>query len=163
AAARRVAIGSYLPSLFLISSASWSDQTTLGTAGATPGLNPAGAMNTYGAGFVAALDVFTGGRRGAQRSYAEAISQAAGAGSVRPACGRQRLGRCRPADHARARAARAQRLGAARAGTGGRPRGRAGPGVGECRRCRRAGLEEPIPPDHLTRGGLQLGEPVECP
>ena len=82
AAARRVAIGSYLPSFFLISGASWSDQTTLGAAGATPGLNPAGAMNTYGAGFVAALDVFTGGRRGAQRSYAEAISQAADAGSV---------------------------------------------------------------------------------
>src|SRR3989442_7795334 len=39
-------------------------------------------MNTYGAGFAAALDVFTGGRRGAQRSYAEAITQAADAGLV---------------------------------------------------------------------------------
>src|SRR5207244_4295767 len=82
AALRRVALGAYLPSLSLISSAAWSDQTTLGTAGVTPGLSPAGGMNTYGAGFAAALDVFTGGRRGAQRSYAEAITQAADAGLV---------------------------------------------------------------------------------
>jgi len=82
AAARRVAIGAYLPSLSLISSAGWSDQTTLGAAGVTPGLNSAGAMNTYGAGVVGALDVFTGGRRGAQRGYAEAITQAADAGLV---------------------------------------------------------------------------------
>src|SRR5207245_1600593 len=82
AALRRVALGAYLPSLSLISSAAWSDQTTLGTAGVTPGLSPAGGMNTYGAGFAAALDVFTGGRRGAQRNYAEAITQAADAGPL---------------------------------------------------------------------------------
>src|SRR5260370_12209659 len=39
-------------------------------------------MNTYGAGFAAALEVFTGGRRGAQRGQSEAISQAADAGFV---------------------------------------------------------------------------------
>jgi outer membrane protein len=81
AAARRVALGTYLPSLSLISSAGWSDQTLAG-AGVTPGLASTSAMNTYGAGIVGALDVFTGGRRGAQRSYAEAISQAADAGFV---------------------------------------------------------------------------------
>jgi outer membrane protein len=80
AAARRVALGAYLPSLSLISSAGWSDQT-LGTAGLTPGLASPSA-NTYGAGLVGALDVFTGGRRGAERSYSEAISQAADAGLV---------------------------------------------------------------------------------
>jgi len=80
AAARRVALGAYLPSLSLISSAGWSDQT-LGTAGLTPGLASTSA-NTYGAGLVGALDVFTGGRRGAERSYSEAISQAADAGLV---------------------------------------------------------------------------------
>src|SRR5438309_8259024 len=80
AAARRVALGTYLPSLSVISSAGWSDQT-LGTAGLTPGLASTSA-NTYGAGLVGALDVFTGGRRGAQRSYSEAISQAADAGLV---------------------------------------------------------------------------------
>src|SRR3989449_689748 len=81
AALRRVALGTYLPSLSLISSAGWSDQT-LTSIGVTPGLASAGAMNTYGAGLVGALDVFTGGRRGAQQSYAEAVTQAADAGFV---------------------------------------------------------------------------------
>src|SRR5439155_22393016 len=44
AALRRVALGTYLPSLSLISSAGWSDQT-LGGVGVTPGLNPSSAMN----------------------------------------------------------------------------------------------------------------------
>ena len=81
AALRRVALGTYLPSLSLISSAGWSDQTLTGV-GVTPGLASAGVMNTYGAGLVGALDVFTGGRRGAQQSYAEAVTQAADAGFV---------------------------------------------------------------------------------
>jgi len=81
AAARRVALGTYLPSVSLISSAAWSDQVLAGT-GVTPGLASTSAMNTYGAGVVGALDVFTGGRRGAERSYAEAITQAADAGLV---------------------------------------------------------------------------------
>jgi len=81
AALRRVALGAYLPSLSLISSAGWSDQTT-GGVGTLPTLTQTGGMNTYGAGFAAALDVFTGGRRGAQRSQADAISQAADAGFV---------------------------------------------------------------------------------
>jgi outer membrane protein len=81
AAARRVALGTYLPSVSLISSAGWSDQTLTGAA-VTPGLASTSAMNTYGAGIVGGLEVFTGGRRGAQRSYADAISQAADAGFV---------------------------------------------------------------------------------
>jgi outer membrane protein len=76
-----VALGAYLPSLSLVSSAGWSDQTVSGV-GTVATLTPTGGMNTYGAGFAAALDVFTGGRRGAQRSQAEAISQAADAGFV---------------------------------------------------------------------------------
>jgi outer membrane protein len=79
AALRRVALGAYLPAVSLISSAGWSDQT-LANAGVVPGLTQAGGMNTYGAGVAAALDLFTGGRRGAQRSQAEALSQAADAG-----------------------------------------------------------------------------------
>jgi len=81
AALRRVALGTYLPSVSLISSAAWSDQA-LAAAGVTPGLASTSATNTYGAGVVGALDVFTGGRRGAQRSYAEAITQAVDAGLV---------------------------------------------------------------------------------
>ena len=81
AALRRVALGAYLPSLSLVSSAGWSDQT-LSAVGTVPTLTQTGGMNTYGAGFAAALDVFTGGRRGAQRSQSEAISQAADAGFV---------------------------------------------------------------------------------
>jgi outer membrane protein TolC len=80
AALRRVTLGAYLPSLSLVSSAGWSDQTT--SLGTVPTLTQTGGMNTYGGGFAAALDVFTGGRRGAQRSQAEAISQAADAGFV---------------------------------------------------------------------------------
>ena len=80
AALRRVTLGAYLPSLALTSSAGWSDQTTSGLG--VTSLTPTGGTNTYGAGFGASLDVFTGGRRGAQRSQAEALSQAADAGFV---------------------------------------------------------------------------------
>lgn len=80
AALRLVTLGAYLPSLALTSSAGWSDQTT-SSLGVTS-LTPTGGTNTYGAGFAASLDVFTGGRRGAQRSQAEALSQAADAGFV---------------------------------------------------------------------------------
>jgi outer membrane protein TolC len=80
AALRRVTLGAYLPSVFLNSSAGWSDQS-LATAGAS-GLAPGSSVNAYGAGLAAAIDVFTGGRRGAQRSEAEAITQAADAGLV---------------------------------------------------------------------------------
>src|SRR5207244_3782623 len=80
AALRRVALGAYLPTVALNSSAGWSDQS-LATAGVTSLAQPS-TVNAYGAGLAAAIDVFTGGRRGAQRSQADAISQAADAGLV---------------------------------------------------------------------------------
>ena len=80
AALRRVTLGAYLPSVSLNSSAGWTDQS-LASAGATSLAQPS-TVNAYGAGLAAAVDVFTGGRRGAQRSQAEAISQAADAGLV---------------------------------------------------------------------------------
>jgi len=80
AALRRVTLGAYLPSVALNSSAGWTDQSlaTTGVSGSALG----STLNAYGAGLAAAVDVFTGGRRGAQRSQAEAISQAADAGLV---------------------------------------------------------------------------------
>ncbi len=80
AALRRVTLGAYLPSVALNSSAGWTDQSlaTTGVSGSALG----SPLNAYGAGLAAAVDVFTGGRRGAQRSQAEAISQAADAGLV---------------------------------------------------------------------------------
>src|SRR2546430_9946402 len=81
AALRRVALGAYLPTVALNSSAGWTDQS-LATSGVVSGGAQGSTLNAYGAGLAAAVDVFTGGRRGADRSYAEAISQAADAGFV---------------------------------------------------------------------------------
>src|SRR2546422_906543 len=81
AALRRVTLGAYLPTVALNSSAGWTDQS-LATSGVVSSTAPGSTLNAYGAGLAAAVDVFTGGRRGAQRSQAEAISQAADAGLV---------------------------------------------------------------------------------
>lgn len=81
AALRRVTLGAYLPTVALNSSAGWTDQS-LATTGAVSGLAQSSTLNAYGAGLAAAVDVFTAGRRGAQRSQADAISQAADAGLV---------------------------------------------------------------------------------
>jgi len=81
AALRRVALGAYLPTVALNSSAGWTDQS-LATSGVVSGGAQGSTLNAYGAGLAAAVDVFTGGRRGADRSYAEAISHAADAGFV---------------------------------------------------------------------------------
>src|SRR2546425_2404949 len=75
-AARRVALGAYLPSLALASSAGWTDPSS------PAALSSATSTNTYGAGVAASLDLFTGGRRGAQRSAADAEARAADAGWV---------------------------------------------------------------------------------
>jgi len=80
AALRRVTLGAYLPTVALNSSAGWTDQS-LATSGVVSG-TAGSTLNAYGAGLTAAVDVFTGGRRGAERSQAEAISQAADAGLV---------------------------------------------------------------------------------
>jgi outer membrane protein len=74
-AAQRVAIGAYLPSLALTSTATSTDQSA-GSGGSST------AQNAYGAGVAALVDVFTGGRRSAQRVQANALSRAAGAGLV---------------------------------------------------------------------------------
>jgi len=82
-AAERVALGAYLPSLYLNSAAGWSDQTLASTTAiGAPGVAGASAANTHGAGVAAALDLFTGGRRGSQRSAAGAFSRAADAGMI---------------------------------------------------------------------------------
>jgi len=82
-AAQRVALGAYLPSLYFNSAAGWSDQTATGPGAiGAPGVAQTSAANTYGAGVAAALDLFTGGRRGAQRSAADAFSRAADAGMI---------------------------------------------------------------------------------
>src|SRR5882672_4623842 len=75
-AARRVALGAYLPSLSLSSSAGWNDPSSPASLSST------GPTNTYGAGVAASLDLFTGGRRAAQRSVADAETRAADAGWV---------------------------------------------------------------------------------
>ena len=75
-AARRVALGAYLPSLSLSSSAAWNDPSSRASLSSTS------PTNTYGAGVAASLDLFTGGRRGAQRSAADAEARAADAGWV---------------------------------------------------------------------------------
>src|SRR5207237_759939 len=62
-------------------SAGWTDHS-LATSGVVSGGAQGSTLNAYGAGLAAAVDVFTGGRRGADRSYAEAISHAADAGFV---------------------------------------------------------------------------------
>src|SRR2546422_5528621 len=72
----RVALGAYLPGLALASSAGWTDPSS------PAALSSATSTNTYGAGVAASLDLFTGGRRGAQRSAADAEARAADAGWV---------------------------------------------------------------------------------
>jgi len=79
-ALRRVALGAYLPTVALNSSAGWTDQSLASSS--VSSLTQPSSVNAYGAGVAAAIDVFTGGRRGAQRSQAEAISQAVDAGLV---------------------------------------------------------------------------------
>jgi outer membrane protein TolC len=76
-------LGAYLPNLTLNSNAGWTDQTSATTATIpVAGASPSSATNTYGAGVAAGLDLFTGGRRGAQRSAADAYSRSADAGFV---------------------------------------------------------------------------------
>ena len=75
-AARRVALGTYLPSLSLTSSAGWTDPSSPASLSSTS------PRNTYGAGVATSLDLFTGGRRGALRSAADADARAADAGFV---------------------------------------------------------------------------------
>jgi outer membrane protein len=72
---RRLAFGEYVPSVAATSAMLGSNVTTLGSGGTTP---PA----AYSAGLAASVDVFTGGRRGADRDRALEDLNAAQAGSV---------------------------------------------------------------------------------
>ncbi|MDB4889875.1 MAG: hypothetical protein JWL61_1730 [Gemmatimonadetes bacterium] len=76
-AAQRVAMGAYLPTLALSSTAASTNQSS---GGGTSSSISSATQQQYGAGVAALVDVFTGGRRSAQRVQANALSQAAGAG-----------------------------------------------------------------------------------
>lgn len=73
-----VALGAYLPSVALNALTSRSDQTST-SSGTTTG-QPSTVQSAYGAGVFATLDLFTGGRRGAVRREAAALTRAADAG-----------------------------------------------------------------------------------
>jgi outer membrane protein TolC len=78
-AARRVAaVGAYLPTLFLNGISGKSTQTASGSAGGTTTT----VQSTYGLGVTALVDVFTGGRRGAQTTQANELVRSAAAGLV---------------------------------------------------------------------------------
>src|SRR6266850_1721052 len=79
--AQRVALGAYLPRLTLNSLAGRSDQSLGSASPGTPGSTVATA-ETYGAGVMANIDLFTGGRRGAVRARTAAAARAADAGLV---------------------------------------------------------------------------------
>jgi outer membrane protein TolC len=80
AAARRVAIGAYFPTLFLNGIAGKTNQIVTTTTSATA-TTPTVQTN-YGVGLTALVDVFTGGRRRDQLRQANAMSRAATAGLV---------------------------------------------------------------------------------
>jgi outer membrane protein TolC len=85
-AAQRVAYGAYLPSVVLNGITGKSNQSISTTT--TTATDPTGAaatapvQTTYGAGVMASVEVFTGGRRRDQLRQATAMSRAATAGLV---------------------------------------------------------------------------------
>jgi len=79
--AEQVALGAYLPSVALNALAGRSDQSS--SSGTTlPTAQPGTAQGAYGAGVSATLDLFTGGRRGAVRHQAAALTRVADAGLI---------------------------------------------------------------------------------
>jgi outer membrane protein len=88
AAARRVAaLGAYLPTLVLNgitgkTTESASTSTTGSAPDGTTSTSSSSVQTTRGVGVAALVDVFTGGRRGAQRSQANALVRSAEAGLV---------------------------------------------------------------------------------
>jgi outer membrane protein TolC len=76
---RRIAAGAFAPTVNAHSSASRSAGNILPLS---TGLNPADAVNVYGAGLDASVELFTGGRRGADRRAAAAVQDAADAALV---------------------------------------------------------------------------------
>jgi outer membrane protein len=80
-AARRVATGAYFPTLYLNGITGKTDQSAT-TSATTATATTSTVQTTYGVGVSALVDVFTGGRRGAQVRQADAMSRAATAGLV---------------------------------------------------------------------------------
>jgi outer membrane protein TolC len=76
-AARRVAMGAYLPAVYLNAITGKTDQSA-----STGAVGSSSVQTTYGTGFSASVDVFTGGRRRDQLRQANAIGRAATAGLV---------------------------------------------------------------------------------
>jgi outer membrane protein len=84
-AARRVAaLGAYLPILVLNGITGRTNQSgsTAGSATDTTAATSSPVQNNYGVGVTALVDVFTGGRRGAQRRQADALVRSAESGLV---------------------------------------------------------------------------------
>lgn len=77
AAAERSAFGAYLPSLSVNASSSLADASGRTTGTGTGTSVSTGPSDSYGAGISASWDVYTGGRRGAERDRARAESSAA--------------------------------------------------------------------------------------
>lgn len=73
-AGERTALGSYLPNLSVSASSSLSPQSNIG------GVAQSGLNDSYNARLALSYDLFTGGRRGAQKSQAEAQTASAEAG-----------------------------------------------------------------------------------
>lgn len=74
ASSERVAKGAYLPSLSLTSGAGMASTERFNP---TTNTTVTGSSDSYSAGLSAGIDVFTGGRRGAERDRAEAATHAA--------------------------------------------------------------------------------------
>jgi outer membrane protein len=77
-AAERSARGAYLPSLSVNAGTSLAGSSTIGTP--AEGTTVGGTSDAYSAGLSASWDVYTGGRRGAERTAAQAETRAAQAG-----------------------------------------------------------------------------------
>lgn len=73
-AAERSARGAYLPSLSVNAGTSLAGSNTFGTP--TTGTTVGGTSDSYSAGLSASWDVYTGGRRGAEREAAQAETRA---------------------------------------------------------------------------------------
>jgi outer membrane protein len=73
-AAERSARGAYLPSLSVNAGTSLAGASTIGTPAS--GTSIAGTSDSYSAGLSASWDVYTGGRRGAEREAAQAGTRA---------------------------------------------------------------------------------------
>lgn len=80
AANERAATGAYLPSLSVSAGSTLAENDVSGSG--SSGVRPAATRQSYSAGLNASYELYTGGRRGAERAQAGAQSDAAEAGLV---------------------------------------------------------------------------------